>query len=62
MGDSVDNIPGVEKVGPKTAAKWLTQYGSLDHVVAHADEIGGVVGENLRKALDWLPQARELLT
>ena len=62
IGDSVDNVPGVDKVGPKTAVKWLTQYGTLDNVVAHAGEIGGVVGENLRKALGWLPQARELLT
>jgi len=62
VGDSVDNVPGVSKVGPKTAVKWLQQYESLDNVVAHADEIDGVVGENLRKALDWLPQARRLLT
>ena len=62
VGDSVDNVPGVDKVGPKTAVKWLTQYGSLDGVVAHAEEIGGVVGENLRRALPWLPQARKLLT
>ena len=62
IGDTVDNVPGVEKVGPKTAVKWLTQYGTLDNVMQHADEIGGVVGENLRKALDWLPQARRLLT
>jgi DNA polymerase I len=62
IGDSVDNVPGVEKVGPKTAAKWLQQYGSLENIVAHADEIGGKVGENLRKALDWLPTAHELLT
>jgi len=62
VGDAVDNVPGVAKVGPKTAVKWLIQYGSLDAVVAHAAEIGGVVGENLRKALDWLPQARVLLT
>ncbi|MBM3357915.1 MAG: DNA polymerase I [Betaproteobacteria bacterium] len=62
IGDSVDNVPGVEKVGPKTAVKWLAQYGTLDGVVRHAPEIGGVVGENLRKSLDWLPQARELLT
>ena len=62
VGDSVDNVPGVEKVGPKTAVKWLQQYGSLDEIVAHADEIGGVVGENLRKALDWLPLGRRLLT
>ncbi len=61
-GDAVDNVPGVPKVGPKTAAKWLAQYGTLDSVIAHADEIGGVVGENLRAALDWLPQGRRLLT
>ena len=62
VGDSVDNVPGVEKVGPKTAVKWLSQYGSLDGVVAHAQEIGGVAGENLRRALAWLPQAKKLLT
>ena len=62
IGDSVDNVPGVEKVGPKTAVKWLTQYKDLDTLVAHVDAIGGAVGDNLRKALDWLPQARELLT
>lgn len=62
MGDSVDNVPGVEKVGPKTAVKWLTQYGTLDNVVAHASEIGGVVGENLRKHLDFLPLGRKLVT
>jgi DNA polymerase-1 len=62
VGDVVDNVPGVEKVGPKTAVKWLTQYGSLDQVVAHAAEIGGAVGENLRRALDWLPQAKTLIT
>jgi DNA polymerase I len=61
VGDPVDNVPGVEKVGPKTAAKWLAQYGSLEEVVTHAPEIGGAVGENLRRALDWLPKARELL-
>ncbi len=61
-GDAIDNVPGVDKVGPKTAAKWLAQYGSLDAVMAHANEIGGVVGENLRKALDWLPRGRRLLT
>jgi DNA polymerase-1 len=61
-GDTVDNVPGVAKVGPKTAAKWLAQYGSLDNIVAHAAEIPGVVGENLRAALDWLPQGRRLLT
>ncbi|HZV99331.1 MAG TPA: DNA polymerase I [Methylophilaceae bacterium] len=62
IGDTVDNVPGVEKVGPKTAVKWLTQYGSLDNIILNAHEIGGVVGENLRKALPWLPTARELLT
>jgi DNA polymerase-1 len=62
IGDTSDNVPGVEKVGPKTAVKWLTQYGSLENIVAHADEITGVVGENLRKALSWLPTARELIT
>ncbi|HYP84552.1 DNA polymerase I [Variovorax sp.] len=62
VGDSVDNVPGVEKVGPKTAAKWLTQYGSLDALLAHAADIKGAAGENLRKALDWLPQGRRLVT
>src|SRR5512134_3729921 len=61
-GDAVDNVPGVDKVGPKTAAKWIQQYGSLDAVMAHAGEIGGAVGENLKKALDWLPRGRRLLT
>jgi len=61
-GDTVDNVPGVAKVGPKTAAKWLAQYGTLDNIVAHAADIPGVVGNNLRAALDWLPQGRRLLT
>ncbi|TCO43337.1 DNA polymerase I [Dokdonella fugitiva] len=62
MGDSIDNIPGVEKCGPKTAAKWLAQYGSLDEVIAHAHEVGGKIGENLRKALPQLPLSRQLAT
>ena len=62
VGDAVDNVPGVEKVGPKTAAKWLMEYGSLDALVARAGEIKGVAGENLRKALEWLPTGRQLLT
>jgi DNA polymerase I len=62
IGDTSDNVPGVEKVGPKTAVKWLTQYGTLENIVANADSITGVVGENLRKALPWLPTARELIT
>ncbi|MEO8537295.1 MAG: DNA polymerase I [Betaproteobacteria bacterium] len=61
-GDAVDNIPGVPKVGPKTAAKWLAQYGSLDEVVAHAAAIPGVVGQNLRDTLAWLPEGKRLLT
>ncbi len=62
VGDAVDNVPGVEKVGPKTAAKWLQEYGSLDNIVANAAAIKGVAGENLRKAVDWLPTGRQLLT
>ena len=62
VGDAVDNVPGVPKVGPKTAVKWLLEYGSLDALVARADEIKGVAGENLRQSLDWLPRGRELLT
>ena len=62
VGDTVDNVPGVDKVGPKTAAKWLNTYGSLDKLVEEAAGIKGVVGENLRKALDWLPIGRQLVT
>jgi DNA polymerase-1 len=62
VGDTVDNVPGVAKVGPKTAAKWLTEYGSLEALLAHAHEIKGVAGENLRQALDWLPTGRQLVT
>jgi len=60
VGDTVDNIPGVPKCGPKTAVKWLQQYGDLDNLMAHADEIGGKIGENLRNALDQLPLSRDL--
>jgi len=62
IGDSVDNVPGVDKVGPKTAVKWIDEYGSLDGVVAAADSIKGAVGDNLRTALDWLPTGRKLIT
>ncbi len=62
MGDKVDNIPGVEKCGEKTAAKWLAEYGSLDNVMANADRIGGKIGENLRAALGQLPLSRDLAT
>ncbi len=60
MGDSVDNIPGVPKVGPKTAAKWLNEFGSLDAIMAQAGDIKGKVGENLRNSLEQLPLSREL--
>ncbi|MDF2530182.1 MAG: polymerase, partial [Gammaproteobacteria bacterium] len=62
VGDSSDNIPGIPSVGPKTAAKWLTQYGSLDQVVAHAHEISGKVGEQLRSHIVQLPLAKRLAT
>lgn len=62
MGDTSDNIPGVPKVGPKTAAKWLNEFGSLDALVERADEVKGKVGENLRAHLDQLPLARQLTT
>jgi DNA polymerase-1 len=62
MGDTVDNIPGVPNVGPKTAAKWIKQYGSLKNLIAHADEIKGKVGENLRAALDQLLISKQLTT
>ena len=61
-GDTVDNVPGVPKCGPKTAAKWLAEYQTLDNLVAHADKISGVVGENLRNTLGWLPTGRALVT
>ncbi|MDG1821150.1 MAG: DNA polymerase I [Methylophilaceae bacterium] len=62
IGDKVDNVPGVEKVGPKTAVKWLQEYGSLDGIMAHAQDIKGKVGEHLRDALAWLPTAKALIT
>jgi DNA polymerase-1 len=62
VGDAIDNIPGVEGVGPSFAAKWIKQYGSLDDLISNAQQITGTRGENLRKALDWLPKARQLLT
>ena len=62
VGDATDNVPGVHKVGPKTAAKWLQQYGSLDALVADAANIKGAAGENLRQALDWLPIGKQLVT
>jgi DNA polymerase I len=62
VGDTVDNVPGVAKVGPKTAAKWLMEYGSLDALMEKSHEIKGVAGDNLRAAVDWLPQGRRLVT
>ncbi len=62
VGDAVDNVPGVPKVGPKTAVKWLKEYGTLDGVMENADDIGGKVGENLRGCLERLPLSRELVT
>lgn len=62
IGDNVDNVPGVPKVGPKTAAKWLEKYGSLDILIAHASEIKGAVGESFRNSLDWLPTGKSLIT
>jgi DNA polymerase-1 len=61
-GDAIDNVPGVTKVGQKTAAKWLAQYETLDRLIERAHEVGGVVGDNLRASLEWLPQGRRLLT
>jgi DNA polymerase-1 len=62
VGDTVDNVPGVEKCGPKTAVKWLTEYGTLDNLISNADKVGGKVGENLRKHLDFLPLGKRLVT
>ena len=62
MGDTVDNVPGVPKVGPKTAVKWLAQYRTVEDIVEHAGEIKGKVGENLRASLDQIPLSKELVT
>ncbi|MDP3905176.1 MAG: 5'-3' exonuclease H3TH domain-containing protein, partial [Methylococcaceae bacterium] len=62
IGDTVDNIPGVPKVGPKTAAKWLEQYETLENLIAHADQITGKIGENLRASLGQLPLSKQLTT
>ena len=62
IGDKADNVPGIDKVGPKTALKWLNEHESLEKIVKNSDTFGGVVGENLRKAIDWLPTAKDLIT
>ena len=62
IGDTADNVPGIEKVGPKTAVKWLNEHNSLEKIVKNSETFKGVVGENLRKAIDWLPTAKDLIT
>mgnify|MGYP000458648611 FL=1 len=62
IGDSVDNVPGVHKCGPKTAQKWLTEFDSITNLIANQDKLSGVVGENFRQAIEWLPTAQKLIT
>ena len=62
VGDAVDNVPGVPKVGPKTAVKWLAEYRTVENIIAHADEIKGKVGESLRASLEQIPLSKELVT
>ena len=62
VGDKVDNIPGVDKCGPKTASKWLAEYQNMDNLIANQDKLTGVVGENFRKAVNWLSTAKNLVT
>lgn len=61
-GDKVDNVPGVDKCGPKTAAKWLDKYGTLEDIIEQADDVGGKIGERLRESLDFLPLSKQLVT
>ena len=62
IGDKADNIPGVDKVGPKTAVKWLNEFGDLDNIIANSDQISGAVGAHLKSAIDWLPTGKSLIT
>ena len=62
VGDAVDNVPGVPKVGPKTAVKWLAEYRTVENIIAHKDEIKGKVGESLRASLKQIPLSKELVT
>jgi DNA polymerase-1 len=62
IGDKADNVPGIEKVGPRIALKWLNEHKSLEKIVKNSSTFEGVVGENLRKAIDWLPTAKDLIT
>jgi DNA polymerase-1 len=62
IGDSVDNVPGVHKCGPKTAQKWLTEFDSIANLIINQEKLSGVVGENFRQAIEWLPTAQKLIT
>jgi DNA polymerase-1 len=62
VGDKVDNVKGVDKCGPKTAVKWLNEFSNLDNIVRNCGSFGGVVGNNLRNSLNWLPIAKKLIT
>ncbi|MCC2645688.1 MAG: polymerase, partial [Burkholderiales bacterium] len=62
VGDKVDNIPGVDKCGPKTAVKWLSEYGTVESLIMHKDKLSGVVGENFRQSINWLSTAKTLIT
>ena len=62
IGDSVDNVPGVHKCGPKTAQKWLTEFDSITNLITNQDKLSGVVGENFRQSVEWLPTAQKLIT
>ncbi|MDC0977423.1 DNA polymerase, partial [Methylophilaceae bacterium] len=62
IGDKADNIPGVEKVGPKTAVKWLNEFGDLDNIIVNSDQISGAVGTHLKNAIEWLPTGKSLIT
>lgn len=62
MGDTVDNVPGVRKCGPKTAAKWVSEYGTVENLIANADKVKGKIGESLREGAEFLPTAKDLVT
>ncbi len=62
IGDKADNIPGVDKVGPKTAVKWLNEFGDLDNIIVNSDQISGAVGTHLKNAIEWLPTGKSLIT
>lgn len=62
IGDTIDNVPGVHKCGPKTAQKWLKEYQSIANLIINQDQLSGIVGDNFRSAIDWLPTAQKLIT